>query len=91
MSGTSTEAGGTKALTATWLTLLLFSLANYYLAEVLLSTEVLVAAILTAVLVKLFLVLAVFMELGHRGRAWLFPTTSVLAACLIVLGVLFFR
>ena len=78
----------TAALTATWIALLVFSILNYLLADTLLAGGVLVASILFAVLVKFALVLAVFMELGHRGRSWLGPTLVVLTLGLIAFGLL---
>jgi hypothetical protein len=47
------------------------------------------AGIPAAVFVKLGLVLAVFMELSHRGRAFLLPTLVVIGLLLVGLGFAF--
>ena len=82
------ELGSTSSLTATWIALLVISVVNYVAADSKLSGGVLIATILLAVLVKFGLVLAVFMELGHRGRSWFLPTILFLGLGLLAFGLL---
>lgn len=80
-----TLAGPTRVLTWTWLALLTFSLANYYVAEEALAGALLAPVLFAAVFVKLTLVTSVFMELRHHGRAWLLPVLGVFG---VLLGIL---
>ncbi len=66
-----------RVLTLTWVALLGLSLLNFYLAEIVLTGTLLVTAIWVAAFVKLGLVTAVFMELWHHGRAWLFVALAL--------------
>jgi len=73
---------GAGATIATWGALVGLSLGSYYLAE---GGGAGPGWVLAPVLVKLWLVLAVFMELARHGRAWLLPIGGFLA---LVVGVL---
>lgn len=80
-----TAPESTRALTLTWLALLTFSLANYYVAEEALAGALLAPLLFAAVFVKLTLVTSVFMELRHHGRAWLLPVVGVFGVLLTAL------
>ena len=75
-------------LTATWIALLVFSVASYLLADLHLTGVAFVAIVLVAVWIKFGLVLTVFMELGHRGRSWLLPILLFLGLGLVAFGLL---
>ncbi len=72
--------------TLTWLALMGLTLGSYVLAES--GGEASGALVLWLVLAKLLLVVAIFMELAHRGRAWLLPVGAFLALVVAVLGLL---
>ena len=80
-----TPPESTRALTWTWLALLTFSLANYYVAEEALAGALLAPLLFAAVFVKLTLVTSVFMEIRHHGRAWLLPVLGVFGVLLVIL------
>ena len=87
MSGEGTSAprqAGTGLLTGTWLGLAALSLGSYALAEGGGESALLVLAL---VLAKLLLVAAVFMELAHRGRAWLLPVGGFLVVVVAALAL----
>lgn len=69
----------TTPLTVAWITLLILSTSNYYLAEDALTGRTLVAVVFGAVFIKLALVLSTFMELRTHGRAWLAPALAFMA------------
>ena len=78
---TSTPAG---PVTVTWLALLALSLGSFVLAEP--AGGGASTLVLGLVLVKLLLVVAVFLELAHRGRAWLLPIGGFLVLVVAVLA-----
>lgn len=76
-----------RALNLSLAALLGLSVANYMLSESFLHGPLLIAAVLGAVFIKFALVMGDFMELRHRGRAWLAPGLGFMAVMLIALGL----